>query len=30
MRYDGGAKFRKYTSLITYLHSPDFQADWQP
>jgi prepilin-type N-terminal cleavage/methylation domain-containing protein len=30
MHYDGSAKYRKYTSLVTYLHSPDFEADWQP
>ena len=30
LRYDGSAKYRKYTSLITTWHSPDFAADYMP
>jgi prepilin-type N-terminal cleavage/methylation domain-containing protein len=30
LRYDGSAKYRKYTSLITTWHSPDFAADYTP
>ena len=30
LRYDGSAKYRKYTSLITVLKSPDFAADYTP
>ncbi len=30
LHYDGSSKFRKYTSLITVIHSQDFEADWQP
>jgi len=30
LRYDGSSKYRNYTSLKTYIHSPDFGADWTP
>ncbi len=30
LRYDGSAKYRKYTSLITTWHSPDFAANYTP
>lgn len=30
LRYDGSAKYRKYSGLITQWRSPDFQADYQP
>ena len=28
LRYDGSAKFRQYSSLNTYMNSPDFDASW--